>query len=622
MNLAFLSLLFLCIVSNQQLETRSTLSLPRIKTRELKTESVSLGIGHVILRRAIFDRKRLFISGDIHVHPGPSDKGPTANKRFVRFPCLSCGKGVTARSWAIGCDGCDEWTHIQCTDGEISRERYDAVVTEDIEFSFNCRLCSISRGFSELPLHNDNDDVRGDGDATIQREVDGGEEVADGDGVVGGDGQTADDTGASRIASSSIDSASTGTRSISDSDLANFHRKGMSFIHLNVRSLLPKISELSVILHRTKASVMAVSETHLDSSISNNEVNIQGYTMIRRDRNRSGGGVCLFIKDTVSFNVRQDLEEENFEAVFVDILFPKSRPFLVGVCYRPPSDCNFLAKFRGVIDRLDLANEAYILGDFNVCMSKAQSSLARQYLGILNSFSFTQLITDPTRITASTKSILDHILTNSVSKVVKSGVLDWSLSDHQAVFFIRGRPPGGGGGDVRNRRRRVMKGYSKERLCDELGNMDWSPVVFAIDVNLALENFYQMFISVIDNIAPYREFRPKHFSSPWMCGEILAGIKKRDSLFAKFKKDRNNQDIYRQYCAQRNKVQREVKFAKSNYFRRKIDESGSDSGKLWRQLGSLGHSKKGGAEGSIVLESGGSKFFSFPDVSRMFICSC
>ena len=86
--LAFLSLLFLCIVSNKQLETQSTLSLPRIKTRELKTELGSFGIGHVILRRAIFDRKRLIISGDIHVHPGPSDKGSTAKKRFIRFPCL------------------------------------------------------------------------------------------------------------------------------------------------------------------------------------------------------------------------------------------------------------------------------------------------------------------------------------------------------------------------------------------------------------------------------------------------------------------------------------------------------------------------------------------------------
>ena len=45
--------------------------------------------------------------------------------------------------------------------------------------------------------------------------------------------------------------------------------------------------------------------------------------------------------------------------------------------------------------------------------------------------------------------------------------------------------------------------------------------------------------------------------------------------------------LYGEYCSQRNKVQRDIKFAKSDYFRRRIDESGNDSGKLWKQLGSL-----------------------------------
>ena len=79
-----------------------------------------------------------------------------------------------------------------------------------------------------------------------------------------------------------------------------------------------------------------------------------------------------------------------------------------------------------------------------------------------------------------------------------------------------------------------MKGYSKDRLCNELRDIDWSPVLFATDVNMALEKLYAMFLSVIDSIAPYREYRRRHDSAPWMCGEILAGIKKRDLLFAKF----------------------------------------------------------------------------------------
>ena len=294
--------------------------------------------------------------------------------------------------------------------------------------------------------------------------------------------------------STAYENNSTATQSISPSDLAKFHRKGMSFIHLNVRSLLPKIAELSLILNQTKASILAVSETHLDSSIGDSEVNVKGYTLVRRDRDRNGGGVCLFIRDTISFNVRQDLGEVEFEAVFVDVFFPKSRPILVGVCYRPPSDGNFLDRLNDIFERLNLRDEAYILGDFNICVDK-QSSLARKYSGILNSFSFTQLINAPTRITASSKSVLDHILTNSVSKVVNSGVLDLSLSDHQAVFFIRGRP-NGGSDKVKSEKRRIMKGYSKDRLCNELRNVDWTSIFLATDVNMALERFYSVFFQL------------------------------------------------------------------------------------------------------------------------------
>ena len=79
-------------------------------------------------------------------------------------------------------------------------------------------------------------------------------------------------------------------------------------------------------------------------------------------------------------------------------------------------------------------------------------------------------------------------------------------------------------------RRRVLKGYSKEFLCGELCHVDWSPVYFAADVNVALTHFNRLFLAVIDKIAPYRDFRPKLNSKPWMCGEILAAIKKRNLL--------------------------------------------------------------------------------------------
>ena len=208
----------------------------------------------------------------------------------------------------------------------------------------------------------------------------------------------------------------------------------------------------------------------------------------------------------------------------------------------------------------------------------------------LNFFSLTQMIDSPTRITTSCSSVLDHAITNCTDKVVGSGVLDLSLSNHQAIFMIRGSH--GKEGSPVTFRKRVFKNYSKELFCCELRSIDWSPVYFATDVNVAVHDFNAKLLSVIDKVAPYREFRPKLDSKPWMCGKILAAIKKRDLLFSRFKKNRGDNELYKEYCRQRNAVQRDIKLAKANYFRQKLNESKGDSGKLWKHLRSLGYSSK------------------------------
>ena len=51
----------------------------------------------------------------------------------------------------------------------------------------------------------------------------------------------------------------------------------------------------------------SVNETWLDSTISDQEVCIDGYTLVRCDRSRHGGGVALYIRSVIPFRVRNDL---------------------------------------------------------------------------------------------------------------------------------------------------------------------------------------------------------------------------------------------------------------------------------------------------------------------------
>ena len=95
-----------------------------------------------------------------------------------------------------------------------------------------------------------------------------------------------------------------------------FHRRGLHFLHLNARSLIPKISELKIIASNSKAAVISITEAWLDSSVSDGEIHLKNYPVIRRDRNRHGDGVYVNIRNGLAFTYRSDLRRDNDEIIF------------------------------------------------------------------------------------------------------------------------------------------------------------------------------------------------------------------------------------------------------------------------------------------------------------------
>ena len=48
----------------------------------------------------------------------------------------------------------------------------------------------------------------------------------------------------------------------------------------------------------------------LDNSINNHEIDLDGYDLIRKDRNCNGGGVAIFIRNTVNYKIRSGIVPE------------------------------------------------------------------------------------------------------------------------------------------------------------------------------------------------------------------------------------------------------------------------------------------------------------------------
>ena len=145
-----------------------------------------------------------------------------------------------------------------------------------------------------------------------------------------------------------------------------FNKKGLHFLHISINSLLPKIDELKCIANKTKAAIIGITESKLDHTVPDLEVNLPGYDILRCGRNRNGGGVACYIRKDLCFHTRA-LNCKEIENTIFDILLPKSKPINIGVFYRPPNQANFMELIVKSFSLLNLKdNEIYLLGDFNI----------------------------------------------------------------------------------------------------------------------------------------------------------------------------------------------------------------------------------------------------------------
>ena len=72
-----------------------------------------------------------------------------------------------------------------------------------------------------------------------------------------------------------------------------FKAKGLRTFHINICSLRNKMDELRLFCDKYKPHVLSLNETWLDDSFSDVELSLPGYQLVRRDRDRHGGGIAV-----------------------------------------------------------------------------------------------------------------------------------------------------------------------------------------------------------------------------------------------------------------------------------------------------------------------------------------
>ena len=328
-----------------------------------------------------------------------------------------------------------------------------------------------------------------------------------------------------------------------------FNSRGLHFIHLNVNSLLPKIDELRNFAKLSNAVVISISESKLDGFVLSSEIHIDNYNTLRCDRTRHGGGVVCYTRNDLSYDVKSFLPPE-IENIFFELLLPNTKPIVVGIIYRPPSQSEFLEIINTHFSKLDTNNnEIYIvLGDFNINLY-LNNSYIFQKNNLLQSQSIPSDIKKYYEFCTmfGLKQLIEIIYCTRKISRIKRGT-------HKQIRY------------------RSLENYSTDIYEEALGRVDFPNYHNFENINDAYSNFIQKVMGVIDLVAPIKSRRIKQNSQEWFNGEVAEKISVRDKLFKKLKKSKLHIDkeIYKiaRYEVQKKFFQKK-RFYKKGFIRKK-----------------------------------------------------
>lgn len=215
----------------------------------------------------------------------------------------------------------------------------------------------------------------------------------------------------------------------------------------NTKWKLPYLTNYIAQDHRSSYPMIALTETWLKPYITNAQVHIPGYEIIRCDRStRKGGGVLLYLSDQLISSSIETFDDKMCQAIACTCEASKT---LIMIAYRPPNAETHSSKnlFRFLQGYISAANDEYdviIMGDFNlpninwvtseITSGSTQSSkeAAESLIDLMDSTLLSQYITVGTR----KSNILDLFMTNNNLILQDIEVADTSLSDHKIIKVL------------------------------------------------------------------------------------------------------------------------------------------------------------------------------------------
>lgn len=324
-------------------------------------------------------------------------------------------------------------------------------------------------------------------------------------------------------------------------------KEGLHIGHLNICHAINKTHEISTILNNNNAPfhIFGFSESWLTDLNFDYEVTIPGYGLINQFRKHAKEtGLLIYISDSIKYKRLFHLEKYKIECVWFEICIKHSASILIGFIYRHPDEnIHWYENFSDMIDAVLLESKDYfILGDFNIDLFKSNTTW-NDKIQLCN---LEQMVTTPTRVTATSQTLIDHIYASNTAHIIEVCVPIYACSDHYPICITWKRK---GAKIPRTGHKTISyRSYTKfieNNFLEDLTKGSFQNVYSCTIPDDALSSWYKTFMTIYDKHVPLHTRRVKHTTKPpWLDNELQQAIRLRDYLKKKgrdteFKKQRN-----------------------------------------------------------------------------------
>ena len=357
-------------------------------------------------------------------------------------------------------------------------------------------------------------------------------------------------------------------------------------MNININSILLHVDELRILAEEYQPHIIGINETKLDDLILDNELRIYGYqVIIRKDRNRHGGGVAVYVKDGLEFN-QIELDLPNLELITIRLAIPRVKPILVTTGYRPPdSEVKLFDDFEEILRSLDVeSHQSIIMGDMNCDYLKPDNNNTKHMKRIFHTYGYTQMISEPTRTTDHSKTLIDYMATNRPDCVSDQVVLPCGISDHDVVYMTRSMKKPRVKMKPKIVETRKYSKFDSEQFRNDLQSMPFDEIKnITAEPNEMWAMWKKFFLDVLNKHAPLTKIKVKGNNLPDIDSETRRLIRQRDYL--RKKANQTGSKYVSQTLQQvKYKVQYRIRNLRASYYRDKIEENKGNIKGTWKIL--------------------------------------